>query len=94
MRSLGMPYIGSKTRYARRIIKALPSADTFVDLFAGGGAITHAAILSNKYKNFVSIVNFNNRSILGSSGSKKKPSEHIFIRRDFVDWYNDLMRGD
>lgn len=44
--------------------------------------------------NFVSVVNFNNRSILGNSGSKKKPSEHIFIRRDFVDWYNDLMRGD
>lgn len=53
MRSLGMPYIGSKTRYARRIIEALPKADTFVDLFAGGGAITHAAILSNKYKRYI-----------------------------------------
>lgn len=48
-----MPYIGSKTRYARRIIDVLPKADVFVDLFGGGGAMTHAAILSNKYKRYI-----------------------------------------
>lgn len=53
MRSLGMPYIGSKTRYARRIVEALPKADIFMDLFGGCGAITHAAILSNKYNRCV-----------------------------------------
>lgn len=48
----GMPYMGSKNRIAKDIIDLLPPADNFVDLFAGGCAVTHAAILSGKYKNF------------------------------------------
>lgn len=31
----------------------LPPAETFVDLFAGGCSVTHAAILSGKYKRFI-----------------------------------------
>lgn len=49
----GVPYKGSKNRIAEQIIEALPEADTFVDLFAGGCAVTHAAIESGKYKNFI-----------------------------------------
>ena len=42
----GVPYQGSKSRIAKDIIDQLPTGNRFVDLFAGGCAITHAAILS------------------------------------------------
>jgi site-specific DNA-adenine methylase len=38
-----MPYKGSKNAIARDIIDILPAGDVFVDLFAGGCAVTHAA---------------------------------------------------
>lgn len=34
--------MGSKSKIAADIVATLPPADTFVDLFAGGCAITHA----------------------------------------------------
>lgn len=49
----GLPYQGSKTLVAKWIVEQLPSAETFVDLFAGGCAVTHAAILSGKFNRFV-----------------------------------------
>lgn len=49
----GLPYKGSKNQIAKWIISQLPAADTFVDLFFGGGAVTHAALLSGKYKHFI-----------------------------------------
>lgn len=49
----GMPYMGSKNKIARDIVEQLPSAEYFVDLFCGGCAVTHAAMLSGKYKKFI-----------------------------------------
>ena len=49
----GLPYKGSKNGIAEWIVDNLPSADVFVDLFFGGGAITHRAMLSGKYKEFI-----------------------------------------
>lgn len=49
----GVPYQGSKSRIAKDIVGMLPSGHRFVDLFAGGCAITHAAILSGKYEKFL-----------------------------------------
>ena len=46
----GMPYMGSKNRIAKWIIDNLPPAEHFYDLFGGGGAISHCALLSGKYK--------------------------------------------
>lgn len=46
----GMPYKGSKNAIAEKIISALPPAEHFYDLFGGGGAISHCALLSGKYK--------------------------------------------
>ena len=46
----GLPYKGSKNTIARQIVDFLPPAENFYDLFAGGCAITHAALLSGKYK--------------------------------------------
>lgn len=49
----GLPYMGSKNGIARDIVEQLPSAEYFVDLFCGGCAVTHAAMLSGKYKKFI-----------------------------------------
>lgn len=49
----GLPYMGSKSKIVKKIVSLFPNADTFVDLFAGGGAVTHYAMTTNKYKHFV-----------------------------------------
>lgn len=45
----GLPYMGSKNQIAEEIIKYLPSGKRLVDLFGGGGAISHCASLSYKW---------------------------------------------
>ena len=49
----GVPYQGNKSRIADIIINILPSGERLVDLFGGGGAITHCAMLSDKWKSFL-----------------------------------------
>ena len=49
----GVPYRGSKSRIAEWVVANLPPAETLVDLFAGGCAVTHAAILSGRFERFV-----------------------------------------
>lgn len=46
----GLPYKGSKNRIAKRLGALLPSAEVFYDVFAGGCAMTHWALLSGKYQ--------------------------------------------
>lgn len=48
-----MPYKGSKSKIAQQIINVLPEAYYFVDLFGGGGAMTHCASLSFKYRRVI-----------------------------------------
>ena len=47
----GLPYRGSKARHADEILSVIPAAKNLYDLFAGGCAITHAALVSGKWKN-------------------------------------------
>ena len=49
----GLPYKGSKNRIAKKILDVLPPAPVLYDVFAGGCAITHAAMLSGKYSRVV-----------------------------------------
>ena len=49
----GLPYQGSKNRIAKRLVDALPPAPVLYDVFCGGCAVTHAAMLSGKYQRFV-----------------------------------------
>ena len=49
----GLPYMGSKSKIVKHIVPLFPSADNFVDLFAGGGAVTHYAMTTAKYKHFI-----------------------------------------
>ena len=51
--SFGLPYKGSKNRIAKKLGAFLPSAEVFYDVFAGGCAMTHWALLSGKYKSVV-----------------------------------------
>ena len=53
-----MPYVGSKNKIAEKIIDKLPPAKHFYDLFGGGGAMTHCALMSGKYE-FVHYNEFN-----------------------------------
>lgn len=45
----GLPYMGSKNKLAERIVDLLPYATHLYDVFCGGGAITHCALLSGKF---------------------------------------------
>lgn len=49
----GLPYKGSKNRIAKKILDVLPAAPVLYDVFCGGCAITHAAMLSGKYSRVV-----------------------------------------
>lgn len=49
----GLPYRGSKNKIAKWIVDLLPPGKVFVDLFSGGGAITHAVLLSGKWKHII-----------------------------------------
>ena len=46
----GLPYQGSKNKLAERIVALLPEAEHLYDVFAGGCAISHCALLSRKYE--------------------------------------------
>lgn len=50
--SFGVPYKGSKNSIVRKILPYLPPAKHFYDLFAGGCAMTHAALLTSRYDHF------------------------------------------
>lgn len=52
-KAYGLPYKGSKNRIAEWVVENLPAADTLVDLFAGGCAVTHCAMLSGKFKRVI-----------------------------------------
>lgn len=49
----GLPFMGSKNRIAEWVVDILPSSDTLYDLFAGGCSVTHCAMLSGKWNNYV-----------------------------------------
>lgn len=49
----GIPYQASKNTIAEWVVSNLPRGERFVDLFAGGCAVTHCAMLSGKYRSFL-----------------------------------------
>ena len=48
----GLPYKGSKNKLAMRIVGLLPSRTHLYDVFCGGCAVTHAAMMGRKFKEF------------------------------------------
>lgn len=53
MKQYGLPYRGSKSRIAEAIVGHLPSGTALYDLFAGGCAVTHAAMLAGRWDRYV-----------------------------------------
>lgn len=49
----GIPYRGSKSRIAGWVLDQLPPGDCLVDLFAGGCAVTHAAMEAGRYARYI-----------------------------------------
>ena len=47
-----MPYMGSKNLIAEWVVSQLRVADNLYDMFAGGCAITHRAMMTKKYKHY------------------------------------------
>lgn len=81
----GLPYKGSKSGIAPFIVSNLPSAETFVDLFFGGGAVTHCAMLSRKYRRFVAndIVGDNIDLFLDAVAGKYRGYSRFVSREEF-----------
>lgn len=48
-RSYGICYLGSKSKITCDLFEYLPAGARFVDLFGGGGAMSHYAYLTNRY---------------------------------------------
>lgn len=49
MQIYGLMYMGGKSQIAGDILELIPPAPAFIDLFGGGGAMSHAAYLSGKF---------------------------------------------
>lgn len=92
-----MPYMGSKNKIAEWLIDQLPKAKHFYDIFGGGGAISHRAVLSRKYE----VVHYNELNPLIYKAFKMavngefKNEKRWISREDFkklkdVDPYADL----
>ena len=52
-KNYGLPYMGSKNFIAEWVVAHIPQADTLVDLFAGGCAVTDCAMHTKKWRNFI-----------------------------------------
>lgn len=49
----GIPYKGSKNQIAEWVVDNLPPAANLYDLFCGGCAVTHRAMIAHKYDNYI-----------------------------------------
>lgn len=79
-----MPYMGSKSGIAEWVVSKLPSADVFVEPFAGGCAVTHAAILSGKYKKIIfNDITDSTQVFLDAIHGKFKNENRWISREDF-----------
>lgn len=81
----GLPYMGSKNAIVPYLIKSIPSAENFYDLFAGGCAVTHGMLLQNKFKHYV--INDLNAGItelfINAINGKYKDEKRWISREDF-----------
>lgn len=82
-RNYGLPYMGSKSKIINFICDNIPSCDTFVDLFCGGGSVTHYMVENNRYNHY--ICNDKNRLIvdlLDKTLRGEHRNERRFINRE------------
>ena len=95
---LGVPYQGSKNAIARYIIGIMPRGKRFVDLFAGGCAVTHAAMISGKYDRFLAndLQGFGLRLFVDAIAGRcaGKVTEYVFVASRYAPQFQtDLFGG-
>ena len=91
MQNYGFPYKGSKNRLAEKIVNLFPDAENFYDLFCGGCAITHRALIENRWKNYV-INDIDSRCpklFLDAINGKFKNETRYISREDFFKLKDD-----
>lgn len=83
----GVPYQGSKSSIAERIVDVLPSGLTFYDLFSGGCAMSHCAALSGKWERIVvnDIDPFGQRLFFDAIRGDLPPKDKFVSRSEFLD---------
>ena len=85
MSSYGVPYKGSKNKIIDKLWNAIPSRgfDNFYDLFAGGCAVTHKAMISSAFKEcFANDLDGQGLRLFQDSVSKKYHDERRWISRE------------
>lgn len=82
----GLPYKGSKNKLAERIVRLLPKRTHLVDLFCGGCAVSHAALLMGKYEHiYINDINWMCPTLFIDALNGKYNDESRWIsREDFI----------
>ena len=85
MKRYGLPYMGSKNKIAQKIVDLFPTALNFYDLFCGGCAITHCAMVNGKFKNYIinDIQEGVPKLFIDSINGKYKNEKRWISREDF-----------
>jgi site-specific DNA-adenine methylase len=92
MSSYGVPYKGSKNKIIDKLWEAIPTRgfDNFYDLFAGGCAVTHKAILSQVFKEcFANDLDGQGLRLFQDSVSGKYHDERRWISRETFEALKD-----
>ena len=80
----GVPYKGSKNAVAEWVVDHLPDGERLVDLFAGGCAVTHCAMLRGKYRKYlINDVNDVPKLFCDALGGKTRGRTEWVSREDF-----------
>lgn len=82
----GLPYKGSKNKLAERIVRLLPRRTNLVDLFCGGCAVSHAALMMGKYEHiFINDINWMCPTLFMDALQGKYANDTRWIsREDFI----------
>ncbi len=79
----GLPYKGSKNKLAERIVRLLPKRTHLIDLFCGGCAVSHAALLMKKYEHIhINDINWMCPTLFIDALDGKYNNEKRWISRD------------
>lgn len=79
----GLPYKGSKNKLAERIVRLLPKRTHLIDLFCGGCAVSHAALLMGKYEHIhINDINWMCPTLFIDALNGKYNNENRWISRE------------
>ena len=79
----GLPYKGSKNKLAERIVRLLPRRTNLVDLFCGGCAVSHAALLMGKFEHiYINDINWMRPTLFMDALQGKYANDTRWISRE------------